>query len=579
MADRFSNNYNTVDEIKSRCNIVDVIGRVVTLKKAGSIYKGLCPFHNEKTPSFVVYEATQTYKCFGCNEGGDVFNFVQKYYNLDFMEAVEMLAKEYGVEIRNSFGSSKKNDEFYEINRQAAIFFYRAMREQKNPAYPYMRKRGISDETLKIFGIGYADENWTSLTDHLTGMGYDPEKLVEIGLTSKKDDRYYDYFRGRVIFPIKNTAGKVIGFGGRILTDEKPKYLNSRESSAFLKKSNLYGLHITKDYVSKEDCIILVEGYMDVISLYQAGIKNVSASLGTALTDNQAKLIKRYTNNVILSYDADDAGQTAAMRGVDILYGEGCRARVLIVNDGKDPDEFIKANGREAYLKLAAEALPYGDFKISKVRQKYDLADDQQKLDYMNDVIGILRGMKPVEADMYIGKIAEESGISEMAIRQEYEQRESGSRQPAQPQKSSPKSMGMSEAEQDLIKLMLIDSDYVNIPEDVSDCTFQDPLGGSIYKAIKAVDNGERPIDTGRISDQLDIEASDMLRKIEQKIIPGDKEEAIYNDCISFMRLQKLKREDAEINRILQLSGSDADPEELRRLMQRQMEIQRIIKG
>lgn len=574
---RNSLNYNIADEIKSRCNIVDVIGRVVTLKKAGSVYKGLCPFHNEKTPSFVVYEATQTYKCFGCNEGGDVLNFVQKYYNLDFMEAVEMLAKEYGIEINQGFGSSRRNEEFYEINRQAAIFFYRALREKKNPGYTYMRKRGISDETLKAFGIGYADGEWTSLTDKLTHMGYDPERLVEIGLTSKKDGRYYDYFRGRVIFPIRNTGGKVIGFGGRVLNDEKPKYLNSRESSAFQKKNNLYGLDIAKGYVRRENRIILVEGYMDVVSLYQAGVRNVSASLGTALTENQARLVKRYTRNVILSYDSDEAGQKAAIRGADILYGEDCMASVLMVNEGKDPDEFIKANGRDAYIKLTEDALPYGDFKLLKAREKYDLTEDQQKLSYLREAIDILKGMKPVEADLYIGKISAETGISEMAIRKEYTGTASKTAAFA-PERDS-NTAGMSEGEQDLIKLMLIDSEYTKLPKDVQDCVFQDPVGRNIFEAVCAADKGERPIRTDRITDQLDVEASDVFREIEAKIIPADREEEIFKDCISYIRHRKLSKEDAELTEILNTIGADADPEDIKRVMQRKIEIQKIIKG
>lgn len=583
MADyRNNSKVDIVEEIRSRCNIADVIGRVVTLKKAGSTLKGLCPFHKEKTPSFVVYESSQRYKCFGCNEGGDVFNFVQKYYNLDFREAVEMLAKEYGIEIPEGSlgGGSKKNDKFYEINRQAAIFFYKALREKRNPGLPYMLKRGISRETLDQFGIGYADGEWTSLTDHLKGLGFDPEDLYKVGLASKKDNRYYDKFRDRVIFPIKNTGGKVIGFGGRILDKGEPKYLNSPESSVFLKKNNLYALDIAKNYVTSQDCIILVEGYMDVISLYQAGIRNVSASLGTALTDNQARLIKRYTPNVILSYDADNAGQKAALRGLDILYNEDCRAKVLVVNDGKDPDEFIKAKGRDAFLKLAENALPYGDFKLAKAREKYDLRDDQQKLDYLRDAIGILRSMKPIEADIYIGHIASETGISELAIRSEYEGKgQIQSRTPYKHSESDGMQAGMTEGEQNLIKLMLMDHDYTRIPEDIADSVFRSPEAESIYKAIQEVDRGERPLDIVRIYDRLDINTSEILKKISNIIIQVDKEEQIFNDCISHIRLQKLLREDAEISEILNKADKDTDKEELNKLMQRRMEIQKLIKG
>ncbi|MFR9144560.1 MAG: DNA primase, partial [Lentihominibacter sp.] len=315
-----NNHVNIVDEIKSRCNIVDVIGRVVPLKKAGSNYKGVCPFHNEKTPSFIVSESKQIFTCFGCGATGDLLEFVKRYYNLDFRGSVEMLAKEYGISLEGAFRSNKDKDELYEINRQAARFFFKALRQQANLGYTYMKRRGISEEILNKFGIGYADEKWDSLYGFLRGKGISEEKMLDLGLISKSNGRYFDKFRNRVIFPIINTGGKVIGFGGRIIGEGEPKYLNSQESNIFKKKYNLYGLNLAGGDVRKEDSIILVEGYMDVVSLYQNGVRNVSASLGTALTENQARLIKRYTKNVILSYDADNAGQSAAMRGLDILY-------------------------------------------------------------------------------------------------------------------------------------------------------------------------------------------------------------------------------------------------------------------
>lgn len=578
---RSSYNFSNVDEIKSRCNIVDVIGRVVTLKKAGSSYKGLCPFHNEKTPSFSVDEGRQSYKCFGCGEGGDVISFVQKYYNLDFMDAMEMLARDYGIELKKNSQGSRYTKEYYEINRQAAIFFFKAFRNGANPAYDYMRGRGISDETLHTFGIGYADEAWTSLTDHLVKQGYEPSKLVDVGLVSEKNGRYYDKFRGRVMFPIINTGGKIIGFGGRIISEGEPKYLNSRESSVFQKKNNLYGLNITKDYVKKEDRIILVEGYMDVISLYQAGVRNVSASLGTALTDNQARLIKRYTSNVILSYDADNAGQNAALRGLDILYGEELRAKVLVVTDGKDPDEFIKAQGRDAYLALADEAVSYGDFKLQKAAEKYDLADAEQKLLYIRDALGILRKMKPVEADMYLSRLSKETGISEQAIRQEFAST-SGENRTGPPvfvpeHGSNSANWDTSDAEQQLLKLMLIDSDYTKLPDDIKDDVFTDRIGSSIYSAIGAIDKGERPLDMNALQDSLDIDCTRMLDTIISKIIPGDREKEIYQDCINYIRRVKLKREDSEIT--ARLRDPNLDQVEIEQLMQRQIEIQKKLKG
>ena len=283
---------------------------------------------------------------------------------MDFNEAVEKLADEYGIEIQKN---SHKDDreKYYEVNREAARLFYRNLTEKKNPGYTYMQHRGIQDSTIKKFGLGYAEDSWNNLYDYFKKKGTDEKILIELGLISKKGDRCYDKFRNRVIFPIINTAGKVIGFGGRALDNEAmPKYLNSPENKVFQKKNNLYALNSTRQDIGKEGSAIIVEGYMDAISLYQNGVRNVTASLGTALTENQAKLINRYTKNVILSYDADAAGQKAALRGIEVLRGENCKVKVLHVTDGKDPDEYIKKNGREAFLRLTENALPYIDYKL-----------------------------------------------------------------------------------------------------------------------------------------------------------------------------------------------------------------------
>jgi len=578
------NNVNIVDEIKSRCNIVDVIGRVVPLKKAGSNYKGVCPFHNEKTPSFVVSETKQIFTCFGCGATGDVLAFVQRYYNLEFRGAVEMLAKEYGISLEGAFKSTRDKDELYEINRLAARFFYKAMRQQANPGYTYMRKRGLSDEILNKFGIGWADGDWTSLYDYLKSQGVEEKKMLELGLISKARDkeRYYDKFRSRVIFPIQNTAGKVIGFGGRIVGEGEPKYLNSQESNVFQKKNNLYGLNITRPDVSKEDAIILVEGYMDVVSLYQSGIRNVSASLGTALTENQARLIKRYTKNVILSYDADQAGQNAAMRGLDILYGEGCRAKVLKVTDGKDPDEFIKKNGRLAFLQLIESSLPYGDFKLAFAKSKYNMRDEQQRIDFLREAVKILQSMKPVEADFYIRKLAAETGISEGAIRFEYSGNNSQEVKTPQNVEISGQSADVDSnvplVEQDLIKLMLLDEKFVDIPEDVKKVAFRSNIGRNIYKSLIEVDDGSRPFDFNKLKDMLDESASNVLDTISEKVIPDGREQVVFDECITKIREYLLKKKESEIIAKLSMADEEENREDIVRLTKQLMEIQQQLK-
>ena len=305
----------TLEELKSRLNIVDVIGRVVPLRRAGSNFKGVCPFHNEKTPSFVVSEQKQIFTCFGCGASGDAIEFTKRYYNLEFQEAVEKLAAENGLSISLHKGNGDR-EKYYEINKEAARFFYRAFTEQQNAGYTYMKNRGMDDAILKKFGIGYADESWDSLYLFFKKKGISEKILLELGLISESKGKYYDKFRNRVMFPIINTSGKVIGFGGRAIGQAEPKYLNSPENKVFQKKNNLYALNITKQDIGKEGYAILVEGYMDAISLYQNGVRNVGASLGTALTDNQARLLNRYTKNVVLSYDADSAGRNAALRGI-----------------------------------------------------------------------------------------------------------------------------------------------------------------------------------------------------------------------------------------------------------------------
>ena len=571
---------NIVDEIKSRCDIVDVVGRVVSLKKAGSNYKGICPFHNEKTPSFVVSETKQIYTCFGCGATGDVINFVERYYALDFKGAVEMLAKEYGISLEGAFRGGKDKDEYYEINRQAARFFFKALRERANPGYTYMKKRGITEETMNKFGIGYADGNWTSLLDFFKEKGVAEDKLMHLGLISRSGGKYFDKFRSRVIFPIINTAGKVIGFGGRIIDDGEPKYLNSQESSVFQKKNNLYGLNLSKKSVSDEDRIILVEGYMDVVSLYQSGVRNVSASLGTALTENQARLIKRYTKNVILSYDADNAGQNAAFRGLDILYQEGLKARVLRVTDGKDPDEFVKKNGKKAFTELVKNAVPYGDFKISVIRDRYDMEDEQQRVDFIRDVIEILKKMKPVEADIYIRKIAAETGISEGAIRFEYsgnnsQEKELRTRRD-HTQEAEMTGETIPRVERDLIKLMLVDGRFVHIPDDLKEYAFRSEAGRNIYSAIENKD--QKHIDIQDLKDMLDEDTALFIEEIEDEVIPHGREERIFEDCIRLIRKNKLKDSEESILMRLSMADENENEKEILELTQQLMEIQKELK-
>lgn len=571
---------NTVDEIKSRCNIVDVIGQVVPLKRAGSNYKGRCPFHNEKTPSFVVSETKQIFTCFGCGATGDVIAFVERYYQLDFIQAVEKLAGEYGIEMDRTFRRNQHKDESYNINREAAKFFFKAFRQQANPGYTYMVNRGISHEILNKFGIGYADDQWDSLYQHLTGMGFDKEKLLELGLISKSNGKYYDKFRNRVMFPIMNTSGKVIGFGGRIIGDGNPKYLNSQESSVFLKKNNLYGLNITRQDINKEDQAILVEGYMDVISLYQSGVRNVSASLGTALTGNQARLLKRYTRNIVLSYDADQAGINAALRGMDILHQENCKVKVLHVTDGKDPDEFVKKNGKLAFKRLVDDALPFADYKFSILRKQHDIRTTEGRVEFLKQAASVLRQLGPVEADIYIKKLAQETKISEGAIRLEMNGNNSEIKPPERKQPNTaaerqPNKTSM--LEKNIIKLVIQNSRYYKEFVPYLNDVFRSDSGIRIFQNIGEIYEQDQELDLKTLADTLESADLSVLTDIMENVQLSH-EEKVFQDCIETIHTRELTKKEKELILRLSMADEEENSDSINELTQELMRIQQLLR-
>lgn len=570
---------NTVDEIKSRCNIVDIIGGVVRLKKAGSNYKGLCPFHKEKTPSFVVSEEKQIYTCFGCGATGDVIEFVQKYYNLDFPEALQKLADSCGVTIESSYAGTKNKDELYSINKEAATFFFRAFHKTGSPAYEYMKKRGINDEVLKKFGIGYADTEWDSLYKHLKEKDFPEEKLVDIGLISSSKGKYFDKFRNRVIFPIINTRGKVIGFGGRTIGEDMPKYLNSRESSVFLKKNNLYGLSVTRSEMTKTGYAVLVEGYMDVISLYQRGICNVAASLGTALTENQAKLLKRYVSNVVLAYDSDEAGRKAAFRGMDILHREEFKVKIPHMSEAKDPDDFIKAKGRSAFIKLMKEALPYADYKLTVIKKEVNMKTTEGRVDFLKKAVEVLKTLGPVEADIYIKKLAAETGISEGAIRAEMDigkenKKEEKLRPGGDGENKKKGKAPVSRLEKNAIKLMLADESYINDFIDYRDM-FQSVAGKNIFEAISSLSKKDERPDLEKLSGMLEPEDADVLKDIQETIILAGKEEEVLKECIRAYHEAANKKREKELIMMISMANEEENSEEIKKLTEELMEIQK----
>lgn len=409
---------DVIQKIKEQNDIVDIISETVTLRKVGKNYVGLCPFHHEKTPSFSVLQDKQIFKCFGCGEAGNVFSFLMKSKNLAFPEAIKILAERVNIDIEENNTNKYYKDvtsKMYKLNVEAARYFYGNLLKNK-AAVNYISMRGIASLTMKRFGLGFSNDSWNNLMNYLKRKGYTELDMIEAGLIARSEKgHYYDRFRNRLIFPVFDYQGRVIGFGGRLLDNGLPKYLNSPETNLFKKGTNLYGLNFAIKN-GKLDYIIIVEGYMDCITLHQSGITNVVASLGTSLTINQAKLLKRYVRRVIISYDADLAGQTATLRGLDILRKEGFDIQVLKVPQGKDPDEYVRNNGKDAFLNLIKDAKSLIDYKLDRAREGMDLKNEEQLMKYILKISDILGDVNPVEKDVYVKKVSESTGVKEQAI-------------------------------------------------------------------------------------------------------------------------------------------------------------------
>ncbi len=414
-----------IEEVRNRTNIVDVIGNYVHLKKKGNSYFGLCPFHGEKTASFSVSDEKQMFYCFGCGKGGSVFTFLMEYENYTFPEVVEHLAEQAGMELPKEEQTSEQQAmadyraTLREMNKDAANYFFKLLHhEHGKRGYEYFKSRQITDETILKFGLGFADIYRDDLYRFLKQKGYQDEVLKDSGLVEVDSQGAHDKFWNRVMFPIVDMNGKVIGFGGRVMGDGEPKYLNSRETLLFEKKKNLYGLHFARR--SKRDGFLLCEGYMDVISLHQAGFDNAVASLGTAYTIDQARLLKRYRNRVFLAYDSDAAGQKAALRAIEICRNADLSARVISMEPYKDPDEFIKNLGAEEYEKRIANSISSVMYEIQVLAGQFHLNDPEDKTNFGREAAKRLSYIKDkLERENYVTAVAEQYHFQERSLLQQ----------------------------------------------------------------------------------------------------------------------------------------------------------------
>lgn len=415
-------NERFIQELQERIDIEDVISSYVNLKSRGKTLVGLCPFHNEKTPSFTVYPESRSFYCFGCGAGGDIISFVRRMDNLDYVEAVKSLAQAAGMSMpEDGYDDTmaKRRMRLLAANREAARFFNTCLNAPENRfALDYFLKRGLAPSTIRHFGLGYAPDSWHALTEHLRSKGFTYEEMVLANLARRSDkngkSNYYDNFRNRVMFPIIDLRGNVIAFGGRVMDDSKPKYINTSDTPVYKKSNGVFALNFAKN--ANENKLILVEGYMDVIALHQAGFTNAIACLGTAFTSEQANLLSRYAEEIIICYDNDGAGREATQRALGVLGKTGLKLRVVTMSGGKDADEIIRTYGKERFAELLGTAANKTEYRLLQEKEKYNINTDDGKLRFLTAAAAVLAQCGAVECDIYSTRLANELGVSKDSI-------------------------------------------------------------------------------------------------------------------------------------------------------------------
>lgn len=542
-----------LQELKLRSDITEIASSYVNLKRHGRNMVGLCPFHGEKTPSFNIYTENGSFYCFGCGAGGDVITFIMKIENLDYVEAVKFLAQRAGMEMpENTYDDSlsKLRMRIYEANREAARFFYATLLSQRGQSgLNYLRGRALSDRTIRHFGLGFADDDWNSLCNHLKNKGFSEYEIYSANLAFKRKNGngIYDRFVNRVMFPIIDLRGNVIAFGGRIMTDEKPKYLNTSDTPVFKKSENLFSLNNAKS--SGTRTLILCEGYMDVIALNQAGFTNAVATLGTALTNEQAVLMKRYADEVIICYDADGAGQKATARAIDILRNAGLPIKILTVPSGKDPDEFIRSKGENgpAAFKLLIEKCGNDiEYRLMKLKENYNLNTTDGKVAFLNEAVKIVATIEsPIERDVFASKLCAELEIDKNAFLEQIskvkrrDRRENIKKETRQIQaelngqsdkinREHYKKPRSSSAEEALLVYLINNPDYANsISERVTPDKFSNSLIKRYYEyVLSKIKSGYEPL-TSVSSDFNSDEVSYLYKLISTTIPAASTREAV----------------------------------------------------
>lgn len=552
-----------IDEIKYRNDLVDVISSYVSLKRAGSGYTGLCPFHSEKTPSFHVAPEKGFFHCFGCGAGGDVITFIMRIENLSYPEAVRFLAARAGIpmeEERTAGGVSRGR--IRDMNRDAARFFFEQLKESPE-AQAYLSRRGLGSATIKHFGIGFSPNSPGALHSHMRSLGYTDEELVTGFLCgiSKKTGRPYDYFRNRVMFPVIDTTGAVIAFGGRVMDDSQPKYLNTSDTPAFTKRRSLFALNFAKN--SADRGFILCEGYMDVIALHESGFSQAIATLGTAITTEQARLMRKYTDRVFISYDSDAAGQKAAKRAFELLGEAGIDCRIIRMHGAKDPDEYIRKFGRERFAAICGESLTQFDYEFDNALKKYDIGSDAERIKAADELSEFIAGVgSAVEREVYIGRTAERLGLSADNVRTDVgrimrrrDRRERSEAFTARVRQTSGmgdrvnpdrvKNLAGSSAEDVILGLLLLYSEQTPF---VRNCLglvqndFVTEFGRRLYGALLELYGTDPPGDWGMLAGSFSTDEMSRISDLRSaRMNLGGDPEKLLTDCVDKLRESKKK--------------------------------------
>jgi len=575
-----------IDSVRDAVNIVDVISRYVSLKKSGRNYMGLCPFHKEKTPSFSVHPVKQIYKCFGCGAGGNVFSFLMEHEHISFIDAVKRLAEETGTELELQEKSPEvesENERLFQANETAQSFFQRQLRENKN-VLEYLKKRGVTEKSIERFKLGFAPDAWDGLLKHIQHFKYPIETFAKLGLILKREkvddptrreEGHYDRFRNRLMFPIHNTSGKVVGFGGRDLSgkEDTPKYINSPESPIYQKSYILYGLYFAKEAIGKLRTAIFVEGYMDWLQLFQNGIENVVATSGTSLTEDHARVIRRYTSDICVCYDSDTAGIGAAVRGGEILFQNNLEVKVLLLPEGQDPDSYVAENGAEKFLELVKKAEDYFTFRLNQVENKFDL---QKALERSQAVSEILEALAPlrdnIKTNLYMERIAEKWNTPSTLLYNELQKKISAQRrrrrvddndaEVAVPVEAPLTFIGAWSAEKDILILLM--NHYSDIHEFVFEhLEGEDFLNPEFRQVLAIIQETAKRSAKNLHQAVLDKIESKQLRDVFAKDLFRDfKEPARYlQDCIRKIKIAKYQFHiDEQGKKIRELSPEDHFP-------------------